>query len=147
MDDIDDAFLFFVTTKINLLFFAITFLTFGYYLSNSLIIYYFSPTHLVITEILSLFLRWIIEILFENKIENEDNTIITAKIVGFFIIFISSLIYNEILILHFCYWDKNVENNMNITKLIGIANNDSLNNIKNEDDNKVMNEHIEMWIK
>ena len=33
---------------------------------------------------------------------------------------------------------------MNINKLIGITNNDSLNNIKNEDDNKIMNELIEI---
>ena len=133
-EDLEDVFLFSMTSKLTLIDFSILFLSFGYYLSNSLIIYYFSPTHLTITEILSLFLRWIIEILFENKCENEKNTIIIIKIVGFLIIFISSLVYNEILILHFFKCDKNLQNNMNNYRLIEINNKDMLDNVKNEND-------------
>jgi hypothetical protein len=124
--------MYFFKAHINIFFYS--FLSFGYYLSNSLIIYYFSPTHLAITEILSLFLRWTIEILFENKCENEKNTIIIIKIVGFLIIFISSLVYKEILILHFFKCDKNLQNNMNNYKLIEIYNKDMLDNVKNEND-------------
>ena len=115
--------------RLLFLFLNIDYLSFGYYLSNSLIIYYFSPNHLIISEILSLFLRWIIEILFENKIENEDKAIIFIKIVSFLIIFISSLVYNEILILHFFGCD-NVQNIMENDELIENNNIDSQNIIK-----------------
>ena len=126
-EDLEDVFLFSMISKLTLIYFSILFLSFGYYLSNSLIIYYFSPTHLAITEILSHFLRWIIEILFENC--------------WFLIIFISSLVYNEILILHYFKCDKNLQNNMNNYKLIEIYNKDMLDNVKNEND-ILLNENI-----
>ena len=116
-EDLIDILVLFSTVKLNFLFFGITFLSFGYYLSSSLIIYHFSPNHLMISEALCLFLRWIIEMLFENKIENEDKSIIIIKIIGFLIIFISSLIYNEYLILHFFDCD-NIQYIMDNDKLI-----------------------------
>ena len=84
--------------------------SFGYYLVNTLIIYKFSPNILVISEILALFLKWIIEIIFQNKEENEESYIIIIKIAGFLIMFISASVYNEIIILHFFNCDKNIEN-------------------------------------
>ena len=36
----------------------------------------------------------------------------TFKLIGFIIVIIAALIYNEILVLHFCNFDKNIETNI-----------------------------------
>ena len=100
----------FLDSKAIFSFIGVFILSFIYYFINTWIIYKFSPNFLVITEILSLFLIWMIEILFQNKEENEESYIIIIKIVGLLIMFISSIVNNEIVILHFCNCDKNIEN-------------------------------------
>ena len=68
----------------NLLLIAVAFSSFFYYVANALIINYFNSNVLVITETLSLFLKWIIEILFENKEENKEGLYHIYKIFRFF---------------------------------------------------------------
>ena len=62
-----------------------------------LIIYYFSPTLFIVTDIISPLLTWIVD-----SIQNwETTTNIILKSLGFSIVFFSSLIYNEIIICNF----------------------------------------------
>ena len=100
----------FLDSKAIFFFIGVFILSFVYYFINTWIIYIFSPNFLVITEILSIFLKWMIEILFQNKNENEDSFNVVIKIIGLLIILITSIVYNEIVILHFFNCDKNIEN-------------------------------------
>ena len=89
-----------------------------YYLTKYLTLYYFSPNIFVSFEALSLFLRWFFEYLAEVRRENRKDYIVAIKFVGSLIIFISSLIYNEILILHIFNCDKNIQKKNNINRLL-----------------------------
>ena len=82
-------------------------------------------------------MKWIIEILFENKVENEKGSIIFIKILGLLIIIFASMVYNEILILHFFNFDKNLLNSKNIES---IKDKDAIF-LKNEYNN-IMNDNI-----
>ena len=81
------------------------------------------------TDILSPFFRWIIELIslsiykkkdgnqeFEEKYkENEDDKmiyVIIFKILGFLIIIFTSLVFNEIIVLKFYNFDKNIKKNI-----------------------------------
>ena len=100
---------------IMIYFFLVVICSFGYHLTNALTIYLFNPSLMVMTDILSPFFRWIIEIIMEiideNKIK-EDIKIIIFKGSGFLIIIFSSIVFNELLILHFCDLDRNIEANI-----------------------------------
>ena len=135
--DFNSGVLLFYDAIANILLIVVAISTFCYYLSNALIIYYLNANVLVITETLSLFLKWIIEILFENKVENEKGSIIFIKILGLLIIIFASMVYNEILILHFFNFDKNLLNSKNIES---IKDKDAIF-LKNEDNN-IMNDNI-----
>lgn len=67
-----------------------------------LVIYYFSPTLLIVTDIISPLLLWIIKIIFRG--ETYLNIILLS--LGYFISLIASLIYNEIIICNFCNLNK-----------------------------------------
>ena len=93
--------------------------SFFYYLTNVLTIYLFTPILLVSVEILCPFFEWIIDLLildgksFSSRIKNENLfVVIPLKCIGFVLICISALVINEILILNFCKFDKNVESNI-----------------------------------
>ena len=68
-----------------------------------LVIYYFSPTLFMVTDIMTPFLLWII-----NIISDDEETIFnkTVNSVGYFIVLIASLIFNEIIICNFCDLNK-----------------------------------------
>lgn len=66
-----------------------------------LVIYYFSPTLFMVTDIMTPFLLWIIKI---NEEETLSNKIF--KGLGYFIVLIASLLYNEIIICNFCSLNK-----------------------------------------
>ena len=67
-----------------------------------LVIYYFSPTLLIVTDIISPLLLWIIKIIFRG--ETSLNKIFLGF--GYSIALIASLIYNEIIICNFCNLNK-----------------------------------------
>ena len=63
-----------------------------------LVIYYFTPTLFMVTDTMTPFLLWIIKII--SNEETVSNKIFNS--VGYFIVLIASLIYNEIIICNFC---------------------------------------------
>ena len=71
-----------------------------------LVIYYFSPTLLMITDNINPIIVWIMSFLQEK--EHETIEIVLCGI-GYFIIFFSSLIYNEIIIFNFCGLNRNTK--------------------------------------
>jgi hypothetical protein len=96
-------------------FFLVALFSFGYNLTNVITIYLFDPSLMVMTDILSPFFRWIIEIINEfifgdNILENIF--IVVLKGSGFLIIIFSSIVFNELLILHAFNLDKNIEANI-----------------------------------
>ena len=84
-------------------------------LLNLLIIFYFSPIFLLISEVISPFLLWIVKAI-ENKItnKNENATLeIVINPIGYTIVLFSALIYNEIIIFNFCGLNKNTKKYVN----------------------------------
>ena len=79
-------------------------------LLNLLILFYFSPIFLLITEIISPFLLWIVTTI-EKKIQGKTNEKLELVLcpVGYFIVLFSSLICNEIIILNCCGLSKNTK--------------------------------------
>ena len=68
-----------------------------------LVIYYFSPTLYMVTDIMTPFLLWII-----NIISDDEETVFnkTVNSIGYFIVLIASLIFNEIIICNFCGFNR-----------------------------------------
>jgi len=104
-------------------------------LLNLLILFYFSPIFLLITEVISPFLQWIVQ-----AIENNKNTTLELVInpIGFTIVLFSSLVCNEIIIFNFCGLSKNTKKFVNermtleISKVNRLTGNTN-NNIENID--------------
>jgi hypothetical protein len=72
-----------------------------------LVIYYFSPTLLMVTDLIHPIINWIISF-FQN--EKKSKTLdICLNSIGYFLVFFSSLIYNEIIILNFYGLNKNTK--------------------------------------
>ena len=72
-----------------------------------LVIFYFSPILLMVTDIISPFLLWI-----AITIESKDSTGIMELIlnpIGYLIVLFASLIYNEIIIFNFCGLNKDTK--------------------------------------
>lgn len=67
-----------------------------------LVIYYFSPTLLIVTDIISPLLLWILKIIFRG--ETYFNKIFLG--LGYSLSLFASLIYNEIIIFNFCNLNK-----------------------------------------
>lgn len=122
IDNLSGILLFFYDIKIILTFFFLLLFSFGYYISSLLTLYFFSPSVLISTEILSPFFMWLFEIIlspiyikdyYKLKRENENfYLVLTLKLIGFLIIIFSALVYNEILVFHFCNFDENIEKNI-----------------------------------
>ena len=135
--NMEDVSILFHDLKSDFYFISILFISFLYYLTNTLTLYFFTPTLLVSTDILSPFFRWIIELIYypifdKNKYhEKKDNEniglVITFKLVGFLIVILSALINNEILVLHFCDFDKNVQKSIQKRGDNELNNNEDLN--------------------
>jgi len=88
--------------------YLIWFLIFGiiYNVLNFLVIYYFSPTLLMITDIINPIINWIVKFFIEKK---DIALIIALNVTGCSILFISSLIYNEFIIFNFCGLNKSTK--------------------------------------
>jgi len=70
-----------------------------------LVIYYFSPTLLMVTDIISPMLLWIVQ-----AIEDRPKiSTIVIKSLGYFVVLFCSLIYNEIIIFNFCDLNTNTK--------------------------------------
>ena len=72
-----------------------------------LVIFYFSPILLMVTDIISPFLLWI-ALTIENKSSTEILELILNPI-GYVIVLFASLIYNEIIIFNFCGLNKDTK--------------------------------------
>ena len=69
-----------------------------------LVIYYFSPTLLILTDIITPLLLWIIDDIIMIKEVVKTNLIFLGC--GYSLTLIASLIYNEIIIFNFCGFNK-----------------------------------------
>ena len=91
-----------------LLFVCILLCSFIYYVSWTITLYLFTPTILVMTDILSPIFRWIIEALISiisDKDINKTQSILKA--IGYCFLYIACILFNEIIICHFCKLDYN----------------------------------------
>ena len=126
-----------VDNKVNIAIYFILIFIFGTALQllNLLILFYFSPIFLLITEVISPFLQWIVQ-----TIENNKNTTLELVInpIGFIIVLFSSLVCNEIIIFNFWGLSKNTKKFVNermtleiskVNRLTGNTNNNNIDNI------------------
>jgi hypothetical protein len=100
-----------------------------------LVIYYFSPTLLMVTDIIHPIITWIISI-FQKKEHTTIEIVLCGT--GYFIIFFSSLIYNEIIIFNFCGLNRNTKKYLEIKQkeeFSSIIRNDDDDNEPNEREN------------
>ena len=74
-----------------------------------LAIYYFSPTLIMVTDIISPFLFWITLTIRSGKVTTE----VYFNPIGYVIVLFSSFIYNEIIIFNFCDLNKNTKKFVN----------------------------------
>ena len=107
-----------------------------------LVNYYFSPTLLMVTDVISPFLLWLFNLFFKE--ETKLNIIFLSS--GYIIVLISSLIYNEIVICNFCnlnkYTKKSLEERQNKeTALLKKTEMNSSNFTENNDNNENNNEN------
>ena len=111
--------------------------SFGYYLTNALTIYIFNPSLMVMTDILSPIFRWVIEVFIDKEYDEKNFPFIaTFKGLGFLLIIFSSVVFNELLILYFCGFDKNIEDNIcKRARNEFMGNNESRSYASKEDDN------------
>ena len=79
-------------------------------LFNMLILFYFSPIFLLIAEVISPFLLWIV-----LAIENNTNTKLELVInpIGYTIVLFSSLVFSEFIIFNFCGLSENTKKFVN----------------------------------
>lgn len=86
--------------------------SFLYFLFIAITLYYFSPILLVMTDILSQIIMWIVDtLIFECRQQTEENIAkynYIFKAIGYFFIVISVFIFNEIIICKFCKMDYNI---------------------------------------
>lgn len=99
-------------------FYILTFFTmlfsFFYQVTNSLTLYYFTPTLLVMTDILSPFTRWILEMCFKQESFNGE---ILFKGIGYFIIICATFIFNEIVVINAWRLSKNTHGNIEMRSI------------------------------
>ena len=100
-----------------------------------LTIYYFTPTLLMITDIIRSMLIWIYLLLIEGKKESFFNIIMTS--IGYSIILFGSLIYNEIIICNFFGFNKNTKKcieERQREELLSLEESENQNNSRNSSD-------------
>ena len=109
---------------------------FVYTLGVWLVIYYFTPCHFIISDILCVLISYIIRII------KHSEEIIIISIIIYFIVMICSLIFNEIIILKFCnlefYTKKYINLRERIDSAFLISNNPGEDN---EEDESSISEH------
>ena len=99
----------FLDVRLFLLVICIFITSFLYYLTCTLTLYYFTPTLLVMTDILSPIIRWIVDcmvnIFYHENYINEKQAIFKA--IGYTFLIIASTLFNEIIICNFWKMDYN----------------------------------------
>ena len=70
-----------------------------------LALFYFSPTLILVTDIIHPFFLWIVQTIQERTLITE----VIYYLIGYIIVFFSALIYNEIIIFNFCGLSKNTK--------------------------------------
>jgi hypothetical protein len=70
-----------------------------------LVVYYFSPMLISVTDCLSPMLLWIINLI-QTGVKDGEQINIVLKSIGFFLQLIAGFIYNEIIICNFCGFNK-----------------------------------------
>ena len=76
-----------------------------------LIIYYFTPNIFVLTNVISSIINWIFNLVTKKKEETVINIVFQS--IGYFIILISTLIYNEFIIFNFFGLNRNTTKDIN----------------------------------
>ena len=101
-----------------------------------LIIYYFSPLLLMVTDIISPILQFTIKIILKEKEEKLDILDKILIYIGYFIITICALIYSEIIICNFCDLNRNTYKNIKERQKEELA---LLQKIENDNDSEDAN--------
>ena len=113
-----------------------------------LTIYYFTPTLLMITDIINPLLIWIYSLVIKEKEEFLSNIIM--KSIGYSIIIFGSLIYNEIIICNFFGFNKNTKKcieERQREELLSLRKSENLNNSKNSFDESDSSDKSDIDIK
>ena len=119
-----------IQNQLGITYYLYTFLSFLFcsllQIFSFLVVYYFSPLLLVVTDIISPMLSWALG----NIIETESYHDLFFNSIGYFIELIAAFIYNEIIICNFCDFNKYTK------KCIEERQNKELNSLKmDENDN------------
>ena len=96
---------------------------FFYYIITTLTIYNFNPFLLIIVETCLPIDNDMIEIFYKEKLKNKEKIIPRAlwQFIGYIIIIFSALILNEIIILNFYGFNKNIRENISSRSMIDVG--------------------------
>jgi len=92
------------------------------------VIFYFSPTLLMITDIINPIINWIISLFIDKERHTSIEIILNS--IGYFLVLFSSLIYNEIIIFNFFGLNRKTK------KYLEIKQREELNSIIDDDDDE-----------
>ena len=109
--NLKNIFFFFRNEGIFGLFICIFFSTFAYYLFSIITIYLFTPTLLIMTDILSPIIIWILDTIVYTIVKDNRKSITQSilKFIGYTFLIIACLILNEIIICNFCNMNYNTQ--------------------------------------
>ena len=124
----------FLSPRISGLFICIFIFSFLFYITNTLTLYYFTPTLLVMTDIISPVIRWIVDSLISMLIKDFNLNIKQSifKIIGYIFLIIASFIFNEIIICNFWKMNYNTIEEIKIRSIEDAIKRDSILNSNNE---------------
>ena len=124
---IKDCFNFKIENKLQISIYIILYTIFYVALNllTLLSLFYFSPTLIMIIDIISPFLLWIAMVIKEDRNKLEE---LVLNPIGYLIVFFAAIIYNEIIIFNFCGLNKNTR------KFVNQRINEELNEIKKNKD-------------
>ena len=124
----------FLSPRISGLFICIFIFSFLFYITNTLTLYYFTPTLLVMTDIISPVIRWIVDSLIAILIKDFNLNIKQSifKIIGYIFLIIASFIFNEIIICNFWKMNYNTIEEIKIRSIEDAIKRDSILNSNNE---------------
>lgn len=94
--------------------------------------FYFSPTQRSVSDTLSSLFWWIFSFFIPNG--SKISTLIIGFILGYIIIFFGSLLYNELIVFHFCGFSKNTKYEVMQRGDIEISKYDSISLLNFEED-------------
>ena len=101
-----------IENKVKISIYIILFILFyvAFNLFTLIALFYFSPTLIIITDLISPFLLWILIVVIIEGLNNYEDLLFQ---IGLLIILFSSLIYNGIIIFNFCSLNKNTKKFVN----------------------------------